>query len=140
MPFSIEQAANWLQDLKTNLTKKVKKAVADDAQISMALPRDRAKFLQYAISVLHKVDSEHMNLFYKVTGRIPSSYSSTQLAELFRMLLALRVGGYSIEQIAQHLHTPIETMKKVELIAIDAVSAIIKKERMDGVPIIGGLN
>jgi len=137
-PFNFEQAANWLKDIKANLERRVKKAVKDDAKISMALPQDRAKYLSYAIRFLDRVDSEHINLFYKVTGRIPSTYSEAELAEMFRKLLVLRVNGYSVERIAKHLHTPVDTMKKVELIAVSAISVAIKKARAEEIPILGG--
>jgi len=137
-PFSLEQAGNWLKELKDNLVKTVKKTVAEKNVISVAPPRDCARFLSYGISLLDNVDSEHMTAFCKITGKSLHVYSGTELAELFRKFLTLRVNKISIERIAQYLQIPVETLKKVELIAISACSRVIEKSKVGAIPIVGG--
>ncbi len=136
--FSFDQAVNWLKELKDKAVKIVKKAVSDDAKISIAPPKDRMRFLSYGISLLRDIDQENMDLFFTITGKSRNMYSSTELAEMFRKILTLRVNYYSIEQIAMFLHTPVDIMKKVEMIAIISVNRAIDKAKVGAVPILGG--
>lgn len=133
--FNIEQAGNFLKELKNKLVSKVKKTVSDEAKISTAFPKDRKAFLAYALTLLDTVSSENMNLFYKVTGK--DIYSSTELAQLFKKLLTLRIAGYSLRQIGFVLKTPPDVLKKVEQIALMAVSEAIEKAQV-GIPILNG--
>lgn len=137
-PFSITEAGNWLKSFKDNLVKTVKKAVSDNAKVSIAPPRDRHKFLTYGISFLQDVDRENMELFYTVTGKSRALYSSTELAKMFRTILSLRVNHYSIEQIAHILHEPVETLKKVEMIAIVSCNRAIEEAKVGAIPLVGG--
>ena len=137
---TIEQAFNYLKSIKDRLMARTKKAVQDNAQISVAPAGDRQKFIAYGVSILTKVEPEEANMFYQVTGKSRRLYSSTELADLFRKLLMLRAGGYSIKQVAYLLHDLPEVLEKVELIAIQACSKAIGKSQAVDVPILGGLN
>ena len=112
--------------------------VADKNVISYAPPKDRANFLSYGISLLDKVEPEHIAVFCKITGKSTHVYSATELAELFRKLLTLRVNKVPIEQIAQYLQTPVETLEKVEIIAKDACLKAIERAKVGAIPILGG--
>lgn len=136
--FNIEQAGNYLKELKNKLVAKIKGAVSSEAKISMALPQDRRKFLTHAISLLDNVSRDNLHLFCKVTGKSLNVYSCTELADLFKQLLTLRVTGYSIRQIAFILKTPAEILEKVELIALAAVDEAIEKSKVGAIPILNG--
>jgi uncharacterized protein YigA (DUF484 family) len=137
-PFTIEQAGNFLKELKDKLVTKIKRTIFNEAKISTALPKDRRKFLTYAVSLLETVSRENMQLFCKVTGKSPNLYSGTELADMFKKLLTLRTNGYSLRQIAYILKTPPDVLGKVEQIALMAVSEAIEKAKL-GVPLLGGL-
>jgi len=137
--FNLEQAGNYLKELKNKLVTKIKKAVSNEAKISTAFPKDRIKFLAYAISLLDNVSRENIHLFCKVTGKSLNLYSGTELADWFKKLLILRINGYSLRQIAYILKTPPETLEKVEQIALMAVSEIIEKTKVGALPLVGGI-
>jgi hypothetical protein len=137
---SIQQAFNYLKSIKDKIASKVKKEVKDNAAISVALPEDRHKFVSYAVSLLHKVEVEESEMFFKVSGKSSRLYSNTELADMFRKLLMLRAGGYTIKQIAYVLNEQPEVLEKVEMIAVQSVSKAISKSQVKDVPILGGLN
>jgi len=137
---NLDQAFNYLKSIKDKMMGKVKKAVQDNAQISVAPAGDRQKYIAYGVSILTKVEPEEVNLFYLVTGKSSRLYSNTELADLFRKLLMLRAGGYSIVQIAYLLKEVPEILEKVELIAVQSVKKAIGKSQAVDVPILGGLN
>ncbi len=137
-PLTISQAFNFLKNTADRIAAKIKKAVKDNSKISVAPPRDRVRFLKYGISLLEKVDSENMELFYTVTGKSKHMYSNTELAVMFKQLLTLRTHGYSIEQIGYVLHTAPDILKKVEMIAVVSVNRAIEKAQVDKVPLLGG--
>ncbi len=139
-PLTISQAFNFLKNTGDRIAAKIKKAVKENAKISVAPPRDRRKFLNYGISLLEKVDSENADLFFTITGKSRRLYSNTELAVMFKQLLTLRVHGYSLEQIAHVLHTPPDILGKVEKIAIVSVNRAIEKAQVGKVPLLGGLN
>ena len=138
--FSIEQAGNWLREFAHGLKDKMRKAVSKDAQISVAPPKDRYRFLAYGISFLKRVDSEEEDLFYTVTGKSRNLYSNSELADFLRKILLLRASGYSAEQIAFLIKMDLEILKKVEIIAIASCNKEIEKVKLGGIPLVGGLN
>lgn len=137
-PLSIEQAFNWLKEKKDNLFKKAKQDVSDQAKISLAPPEDRRKYLSYGISLLRDVSSENMRQFYRVSGKSPRLYSSSELAELYRKLLTLRVNGYSIKMIAFYLKVEPAILEKVEVLAMAAAEGSIERAKVGAVPLLGG--
>ena len=137
-PFTIEQAGNFLKELGKKLVHRIKKARAEDGQISTALPHDRIKYLSYAISFLKDVIPEHAALFYRVTGKSHNLYSSTEIADMFRKILTVRTRGGSIILLAYVLKIDVETMNKVEQIAILAASEAIGKAQVGAIPLVGG--
>jgi hypothetical protein len=138
-PLNITQAFNYLKDVKTKIAGIIKRK-AKDAEISVAMPQDRAKFLAYGISLLDKVDEQNADLFFVVTGKSRHLYSRTELAGMFKQILVLRIKGYPVAFVAKYLHTPVDVMEKVEQIALKACSYAIEKANTCKMPLIGGLN
>jgi hypothetical protein len=138
--FNFEQAINYLKSIKDNIVTRVKKIVKDNSAISVAPRPDRQKFLAYGISLLHSVETEEASMFFKVTGKSSRLYSNSELADMFRKLLMIRAGGYTIKQVAYILHEAPEILEKVEIIAVEAVKKAIAKSQAVDVPILGGLN
>jgi len=137
-PLSFDQAINWLKELKDNLTGKVKKDISEQAKISMAPPKDRREFLMYAVSLLRDVSSENMRQFYRISGKSSHLYSSSELAELYRKLLTLRIGGYTMKAIAYFLKENIEVLEKVEKLAMAAAEEAIERAKVGAIPLLGG--
>ncbi len=138
-PLSITQAFNFLKATKDKAVDTIKRAVSK-AQISVAPPGDRIKFLNYGISLLHKVNEEEAYHFFKVTGKSRAMYSDTEVANILKQVLTLRIHKYSIRQIAYILKTTPEIMRKVEIIAISACNRSIDKAKSEKLPLIGGAN
>lgn len=138
--FSIEQAGNWLKEKSKTLEETIKKAIRKEAKISIAPPKDRKRFIGYAVSLLEKVDSEDAEMFFSVTGKSRSVFSNSDIAKMLKNIILLRADGYGIEQIAYILKTSPDILRKIEQIAINAVSKAIEKSQAKDVPILGGLN
>lgn len=112
---TLEQLGNYLKrDKKPETVKKEAKAAAKEAPISQAMPEDRRKFLEYGLT------------FLKTEKLIP--------------LMHARIGGASNQQIASYYKVPVSVVERAERMAIDEIKREIAKARVEGTPLLGGLN
>ena len=136
---SIDQAFNFVEELKETAEAETKKKV-DDASISMALPRDRVRFLSYGISLLDDVTETDKYEFCRITNHAPVCYTTKDVAHIFRTLLMARIEHISYVEISYHIKATIDEIKKVEDLAKLALKRAIDKVRASGYPLIGGTN
>lgn len=129
-PLSIEQAGNLLKEKEKTLKEDVKADIAK-AQISVAPEQDRVTFLLYALCYLNTVSPEVERAFLTITGTISASLTRKQIAELLKKILALRVHGFGIAQIAKHLREPIERIASLEELGKIAVGEAIQKHGLN---------
>lgn len=136
---SIEQAGNYLADKTKTMAEDIKKE-SRKAPITLAPERDRKAYLMYGISILDDISETAKNLWCKISNKAPAMYSTKEVAVMFKKLLVLRINGYSLQIIAQHLHTTIPVIEQTEELAVKVVCEAIEKREATGIPIIGGKN
>ena len=123
---SIEEASNYTKDLKSKLKRK---ASMEEFPITMAMPEDRVKFLEYAISLMTKKNLS----FYNV--------AKIKCAKAVLSLISL---GYTYPAIASYLrkngfpNTTIQNVNDVEREGVEMGMKAIEKVQNTKVPIIGG--
>jgi hypothetical protein len=136
---SIDAAGNYLAEKKEDL-KQSDNAVKKEAQqhpISMALPEDRKRYLMYGVSLLHNVNEHIKCAFCTLTNKAPALYSTAEVADIMRKVIVCRINGYSIKQIAHHLHSTEEMIKDVEALSLRVIKEAIDIQRAAGIPLIG---
>lgn len=136
---SIEQAGNYIAEKTKTIAEDVKKE-ARKAPITVAPERDRQAYLMYGISLLEDISESAKNLWCKITNKAPALYSTKEVAMMLKKLLVLRINGYSLQQIAHHLHTTIPVIEQSEELAVRVTYEAIETRRLSGIPIIGGPN
>jgi hypothetical protein len=136
-PLNIEQAGNFLKEKKETMAADMKKE-AKAAPISFASPEDRQRYLLYGISLLGDVSETAKNTWCMLTNNAPALYTTRQVAEMLRKLLVLRINGYSIKNIAYHVHTTPAVVEQVERLALSTIADLITKKQKTEIPIIGG--
>ncbi len=134
---SIEQAGNYLAEKKKPMGEDIKKE-SRQAPITLALKEDRKTYLMYGIFLLGDISESAKNLWCKITNKAPVLYSTKAVAVMLKKLLVLRINGYSLQQIAHHLHTTIPVIEQSEELAVRVVCEAIETRRLTGVPLIGG--
>lgn len=110
---SIEEAGNYVQDLKDKVKRR---AGHEDFPVTTALPEERRRFLSYCVNILAQEK-----------GR-----------KEFVELLKLRVQGYSTIQIARYFKVPEEVVDVMEGEAVKRVKDAIVRRKGSGVPLVGG--
>lgn len=135
-PLSIEQAGNYLSEKIANVASEMKRE-AKKHPVSVALPEDRKRYLMYSISLLEDISESTKNAFCAVTNKATALYTTKGVTDMLRKLLALRINGYSIQQISHHLRESTITIEKAEAVAIKAVQEAIAKKQRTGYPIVG---
>ena len=136
-PMSITEAGNFLKEKNETMAADMKKE-AKAAPISFASPEDRQRYLLYGISLLMDISESAKNAWCMITGKAPGLYSTKQVAEMLRKLLVLRINGYSVRNIAHHLHTTPVIIEQVERLALSTIADIITRKQKTEIPIIGG--
>lgn len=136
---SIEQAGNYIKEKAKTMAEDTKKEVKK-APITLAPEQDRKSYLMYGISLLGDISESAKNLWCQITNKAPALYSTKEVAIMLKKLLVLRINGYSLQQIAHHLHTTIPVIEQSEELAVRVICEAIETRRLIGVPIIGGNN
>jgi len=123
---SLEEAGNYVKDLKE---KTERKASAEEFPISTAMPEDRIKYLNYAISLMTKE-----NLPFTEVSRIVDA----------RIILGSRALGYNCIEIAMFIkkklsrdYTP-KQIKEKETEGLIMAQDCISKVQNTNTPILGG--
>ena len=135
-PMSIDQAGNYIKEKAKTMAEDTKKE-ARKAPISLAPPQDRKAYLMYGISLLDNISESAKILWCKIANKAPALYSTREVAMMLKKLLVLRINGYSLQQIAHHLHTTIPVIEQSEELAVKVVCEAIETRRLAGVPILG---
>jgi len=124
---SIEEAGNYTKDLKDKLKRK---ASMEEFSISSAMPEDRMKFLEYAISLMTKKNLPLLD---------------NRLLVRARAVLWLVAKGYTYQAIAGYLkkngfpNTKPQEIRDVELKGVKWASQAIERVKNTQVPIVGGV-
>ncbi len=129
---NFEKAVNYIKSRAKTMKADVKKDISS-AQISMALPQDRKRYLAYTISCLDEVSPAIMR---EIPNR--ETYSRKEAAKLLRHLLILRCSGLSTTRLAHDFKVSEEQVKRLEEVAVIAVKEAIERKKLTGVPILGG--
>ena len=125
---SLDEASNYVKDLKKKLKNK---ASMEEFPITVAMPKDRIKFLEYGLSLMTK-----RNLPFYNINKIKCA----------RSVLWLLVHGYTYSAMVNYLkkmgisNVNIQKVKDVEKEGIDMVTKAIDRVMNSGVPILGGVN
>ena len=130
---SFEKAVNKLNAEQEKKKQEIHQEAQDQA-ISVALPKDRNRYLMYCISLLERVDGDLMARF---PVNIQTTYTGREMANLMRMLLRCKIGFATNKQMAHHLGVPINIIDDVEFLARIAVQRAIIKRKKSGIPIVG---
>lgn len=135
-PLNIEQAHNYLK--QTEESKKADiKTEANKQKISVALPQDRKAYLIYGLSFLTDTSEAIKRVFCAITNQSIEIYATKEVAAFLRKILALRINGYTAQQIAYHVKKTPEVITQVEALAIKAIGERITMSQANGIPIVG---
>ena len=133
---SIAQAGNYIATQKKTIAEDIKKE-AKKAPITLSLERDRKAYLMYGISLLTDISESAKNLWCRITNKTPVLYTTREVTVMLKKLLVLRINGYSLQQIAHHLHTTIPVIEQSEELAVKVVCQAIETRKLTGIPILG---
>lgn len=136
-PLSIEQAGNYLKAREKTIDSDIKKDIAK-SQISVTPEQDRKAYLQYAVSVLEKVDMEIVRLFARIVNKTPEMFNGGEVAGFLRKILVLKIYGYSNGYIGKIIKELPITVASLEELAIKAVKNEIIRRKSNELPLIGG--
>lgn len=136
-PLSIGQAINFIKEKSANVENDAKQEALKNP-ISTADVKDRIKYLQYGISLLNDVSPAIQHALCKA-GLNRELYSGRELARMLKALMNLKIHGYTNAAIGRSFGVDENTVKNLEIVALEAIKTEIERRNIKQIPIFGGL-